>query len=147
VNDEVLVAFEHGDLNHPYVLGGLWNGMDKPPEGNKDGKNNVRKIRSRSGHEIIFNDDGTTRKEKIEIHTKAGHNILLDDSLGQEKIEVKDKTGRNFIKMDSILNSISVESTMKLNIKSQVVEIEAGGMMILKAGATLAIQGALVKLN
>ena len=31
VNDEVLVAFVHGDINHPYIIGGLWNGMDKPP--------------------------------------------------------------------------------------------------------------------
>jgi hypothetical protein len=31
VNDEVLVAFEQGDINRPYILGMLWNGKDKPP--------------------------------------------------------------------------------------------------------------------
>ncbi len=97
VGDEVLVAFEHGDINHPYIIGALWNGVDKPPENNSDGKNNIRKIRSRSGHEIIFNDDDTTKKEKIEIHTNAGHQIILDDSAAQEKIEIKDKTGNNQI--------------------------------------------------
>ncbi len=29
--DEALVAFEHGDIRHPVVLGGLDNGKDKPP--------------------------------------------------------------------------------------------------------------------
>jgi phage protein D/phage baseplate assembly protein gpV len=147
VNDEVLVAFEHGDLNHPYVLGALWNGRDKPPEANKDGKNNIRKIRSRSGHEIIFNDDSTARKEKIEVHTKAGHKIILDDSAGQEKIEIKDKTGKNAIKMDSVQNSITLSSAMKLAIDAQMIELNAKGMMTLKAGATLTIQGAMVKIN
>jgi len=32
VDDEVLVAFEHGSFNHPYVVGYLWNGKDIPPE-------------------------------------------------------------------------------------------------------------------
>ena len=35
VEDEVLVAFEHGDLRYPYILGALWNGKDKPPDTNK----------------------------------------------------------------------------------------------------------------
>ena len=33
VGDEVLVAFAQGDLGHPYVLGGLYNGQDKPQGG------------------------------------------------------------------------------------------------------------------
>jgi len=147
VGDEVLVAFEHGDINYPYVIGALWNNEDNPPETNSDGKNNIRKIRSRSGHEIVFNDDDTSKQEKIEIHTKGGHKILLDDSAGQEKIEIIDKTGSNKMTIDSVQNSISIESAMQLKIKAQVIEIEAGATMTIKAGAVLNIQGALVKIN
>ena len=145
VEDEVLVAFDHGDINHPYVIGALWNGVDTPPEANSDGKNNIRKIKSRSGHEIIFGDEQS--KEKIELHTNAGHTIILDDSAGNEKIEIKDKTGNNSITIDSVQNAITISSQMKLSIKAQMIEIEAEGMMTIKSGANLTIQGAIVQIN
>lgn len=147
VGDEVLVAFEHGDINLPYVIGMLWNGVDQPPETNSDGQNNIRKIKSRSGHEIIFNDDSTTRQEKIEIHTNAGHKIVLDDSAGQEKIEIVDKSENNKITIDSALNSINIESVMQLKIKSNIVEIEGTTSLTLKSNALLKIEGTLVKIN
>ncbi|MFD1905953.1 phage baseplate assembly protein V [Paenibacillus rhizoplanae] len=56
MEDEVLVAFENGDVNRPYIIGSLWNGQDLPPETNKDGKNNIRLFKSRSGHVLQFAD-------------------------------------------------------------------------------------------
>ncbi len=145
VGDEVLVAFDHGDINYPYVIGVLWNGEDTPPETNEDGKNNIRKIKSRLGHELIFNDE--ENKGKIEILTKAGHKIILDDSSGQEKIEINDKTGNNSILIDSAQGSIAISSQMKLSIKAQSIDIEAGATMTLKSSGTLTIEGSLVKIN
>ena len=147
VGDEVLVSFDRGEISQPYIIGSLWNGQDNPPEAHTDGKNNIRKIKSRSGHEIIFNDDAEAKKEKIEIHTKAGHKVVLDDASGQEKLEISDKTGSNKITIDSVQNSMNIESAMQLKIKSQAIEIESGGMMTIKAGATLTLQGSLIKIN
>jgi uncharacterized protein involved in type VI secretion and phage assembly len=147
VGDEVLVIFEQGDIDYPYVIGALWNDKDTPPETNQDGKNNIRKITSRSGHEIVFNDDSEQKKEKLEIHTKAGHKIVLDDSAGQEKIEITDKTGSNKIAIDSVQNSINVESAMQLKIKANVVEIEGTSSLTLKSSAIVTIQGMPVKIN
>ncbi len=147
VGDEVLVTFDHGDMHHPYIIGGLWNGNDQPPETNDDGKNNIRKIKSRSGHEIIFNDDAEASQEKLEIHTKAGHKITLDDSSGGEKIEIIDKSGNNSMTIDSVQNEISIKSSMKLSIESQMIEIKSGGMMNIEATGNLTIKGAMVMIN
>jgi len=147
VDDEVLVAFEQGDINFPYVIGALWNSEDTPPETNEDGKNNIRKIRSRSGHEIIFDDDDSGRKERVEIHSNAGHEIILDDTAGQEKISIKDMNGGNYIEIDSVKNTITIQSDMKLVVKSQIIEIEAGANIDVKAGGIIKIQGAMVKIN
>lgn len=88
VDDEVLVAFEHGDMAFPYILGSLWNGKDKPPEKNDDGENNKRFIKSRSGHMIIFDD--TEDKEKLIIQDKSGKNkITIDCENDSMEIEVE----------------------------------------------------------
>jgi uncharacterized protein involved in type VI secretion and phage assembly len=147
VGDEVLVAFDHGDIHFPYVLGALWNGKDTPPETNNDGKNNIRKITSRSGHKIIFNDDSESGKEKLEIHTKAGHKIVLDDSSGQEKIDIVDKSGKNSVNIDSVQNAIAIKSEMKLSIESKMIDIKSGGMMNIEATGNLIIKGAMVMIN
>jgi len=145
VDDEVIVAFDRGDMNHPYVIGALWNGVNTPPETNSDGNNNIRKIKSRSGHEIIFNDEDAA--EKLEIRTNAGHTIILDDTAGGEKLEIADKTGNNKISIDSVGNSINIESAMQLTIKANVVEIEGTTSLTLKSNAALTIQGLPVKIN
>lgn len=116
VGDEVLIAFEHGNINRPYIIGALWNGVDKPPETNSDGKNNIRKIKSRSGHELIFNDE--ENKENVEIHTKAGHKIFLNDTSDEEKLEILDKTGNNSIVIDSVENSITISGQKKIDANS-----------------------------
>ena len=59
MDDEVLVAFENGDVMHPFVIGGLYNGKDKPRLGDNlfdNGKVRRRGFVSRKGHRLIFFD-------------------------------------------------------------------------------------------
>jgi uncharacterized protein involved in type VI secretion and phage assembly len=79
VGDEVLVVFEHGDLRFPYILGGVWNGRDAmPSERGGDGPNDIRLIKSRSGHTIILDD--TSGSEKITVTDKSGNSVELSSS-------------------------------------------------------------------
>lgn len=141
IDDEVLVVFEHGNINMPYVIGSLWNGQDVPPETNSDGKNNIRMMKSRSGHVI-----------------------RIDDTDGNEKIEIVDKTENNLISIDTKNNKISIMSDKdiemsapngKITINAMDIEmrssaatkIEASAGMDVKASANMNIKGATINLN
>jgi uncharacterized protein involved in type VI secretion and phage assembly len=137
VNDEVLVAFEQGDMAFPYILGGLWNGKDKPPDANANGENNKRMIKSRSGHTILLDD--TKDNEKIVIQDKEGKNkITIDAKNNTMEIKVeKDLTieAKGKITLKSTENDLAIECK-NLTIKTQQnYQLEAGADCKIQAQA------------
>jgi uncharacterized protein involved in type VI secretion and phage assembly len=133
VGDEVLVAFEHGDIDRPYVIGALWNGVDKPPLTNADGKNNVRLIQSRSGHKVV-----------------------LDDTDGSEKIEITDKSEKNSIVWDTAANTITISTDKdialkapqgKISLDAKEVLIKSSADATVEAGGSMTVKGSTVNIN
>ncbi|MGH3922509.1 MAG: phage baseplate assembly protein V [Pseudonocardiaceae bacterium] len=141
VDDEVLVAFEHGSPEFPYVLGGLWNGKDKPPETNSDGKNDVRVIKSRSGHVIRLTD--TRGSEQIEIIDKSTKNSIV--------ISTKDNKITITADADVVIQATNGKLQLSgtgVEITSQAdVKIEAKSSLALKSNAQLNIKGRIVNIN
>ena len=82
VGDEVLVAFEHGDANFPFVIGYLWNGVDRPPS---KGGPEVRRLKTVAGHVLEFHDEKGSRK--ILIQTAGGQRVELDDAASSVTVE------------------------------------------------------------
>ncbi|RBQ14992.1 type IV secretion protein Rhs [Spongiactinospora rosea] len=72
VGDEVLVAFVHGDMRFPIVLGGLYNGVDKPPTAPTGGRDQ-KIIRTKAGHEVLFDDAA----KLIRITTADGGDVTV----------------------------------------------------------------------
>jgi uncharacterized protein involved in type VI secretion and phage assembly len=141
IDDEVLIAFEHGDVRFPYVLGALWNGQDTPPEQNSDGKNNIRMIKSRSGHIIRLNDEDG--KETIEIIDKSGKNSIAIDTANNAIAITSDKD----ITLKATNGTIKLEA-QKVEIKSSTdTKIEASAGMDIKANGTMNVRGATINLN
>jgi uncharacterized protein involved in type VI secretion and phage assembly len=139
VGDEVLVAFEREDLRFPYVLGALWNGKEKPPLANDDGKNDKRILKSRKKHHLLF-DDGA--KGVVELAHVKGRRITLDD----DGFVVQDEKG-NTVRVESGSGAMTIEAKGKLTIKASSITIESSGMLEVKAGTNLTIRGQQVAIN
>jgi uncharacterized protein involved in type VI secretion and phage assembly len=132
VNDEVLVAFAQGDLGSPYVLGGMWNAQDSLPK-DGDPKNDVRVIKSRSGHVI-----------------------RLIDQADAEKIEIVDRSNQNKLVFDTASNTITLESAKDITLsapqgtitlKAQTIELASSAETTMKASATMTLEGTTINLN
>jgi phage protein D/phage baseplate assembly protein gpV len=166
VNDEVLIAFEHGDVHRPYIIGVLWSSTDKPPKQNSEavvgGKVVQRVLKSRQGHLIILSDK--EGEEQISVTSKSGHTVILDDKSGSESITIKDKTGNNKMVFNSTNNSLTINvngdftvdakgkitlqsaQDMTLDSKAQA-KFNSMGPMNIESKAPTALKGVKVDIN
>jgi uncharacterized protein involved in type VI secretion and phage assembly len=151
VDDEVLVGFEHGRLEAPFVLGALWNGTDKPPESNADGKNDHRSLTSRSGHVIRLSDK--SGEERIEILDKSGKNSLVVDTAsntvtvtGDTDVVVRATKGTLTLSGDQGVEISSAKGGVKVTAGA-AVDVEAKTDVNVKATTKLVLKGATVDIN
>jgi uncharacterized protein involved in type VI secretion and phage assembly len=79
VEDEVLIAFEHGDSRFPIAVGFLWNGVDRPPaEHVRD-----RILKSKNGHMVRLLDSTPTAGDSggIVIEDANGNRVTMSNGM------------------------------------------------------------------
>jgi uncharacterized protein involved in type VI secretion and phage assembly len=166
VNDEVLIAFEHGDVHRPFVMGALWNGQDASPKKSSEAVDsgssavNLRVMKSRSGHTITLDDtqgkenttilsksghtiklDDTTGTENTTITSKSGHVIKLDDPGGNETVTIKDKSGNNSFVIETTSNKITITAMGNIELNA-TQDVNITGMNIsIQANNQVTVEG------
>lgn len=151
---EVLVAFTHGDMNEPVVIGGLYNGKDKPPTYHDGTKLDVKMIKTKAGH--VFRMDDTEKARGVELKTVAGNDLFLDDQ--NKNITIKTPAGNlavlddknHLLKLQSAAGySAVIDDTgakMTLTCGGSTITLEASGAITIK-GTTITVSGSTINLN
>lgn len=128
VGDEVLVGFDRGALDHPFVIGGLYNGRDIPTDTKKEPLH-----------------DGL-RKQAVRhtLSDRQGNRVdLLSQQTGGRTQGVRIASGDDklTIHLDRTKTEITVDSKGTVSIKgSRSVDIEAGTDLTLSARRNLTIK-------
>ncbi len=152
IGDLVVVAFEQGNIERAYIIGCIPKVKDKILTKSVDKVNRYKKIVTKNGNAIIFEDvteekeggDGNVggsegepgEKDKITIETALEkHKITIDNE--KKFIEIKDKDANNYIKLETDENKghISIKAAKKLSIEvgdnlSLIMNGESGSVTI-----------------
>lgn len=116
VDDEVLLAFEHGSPGSAFVLGALWNGEDRPPERGRDRRTLV---------------------------SRSGHVLRLDDTSGEERVEIVDRSGACRIVIRTAEQAITIEAEGDVAIASARGRLTLSGAGVeIRSSAGITVDGA-----
>jgi type VI secretion system secreted protein VgrG len=109
VDEEVLVDFEGGDIEKPFITGSVYHGNAKSGKGDKD--NTIKMLMTKSGNAIIFNDE----EGSIKILDKKGSTIYIK---GDDTIEV---TSKKKVTVNSKDVEVNADNNITLNAKKDIV--------------------------
>lgn len=148
VSDEVLVGFEFGRPNRPIVIGSLFNSEDAPVAKAVNPDNNLKVFTTRSGNELLFQDENG--KEEIRLTMKDGKNQIILAMQGPSITIQSD--GDITIKG----KNISIESSEKFTVKASQdakiktdanLSMESAANAKMKSGGSFDLEGATVKVK
>ncbi|MFF3396311.1 VgrG-related protein [Streptomyces sp. NPDC002669] len=155
VNDEVLVGFEQGLLDSPYVLGGLYNGVDKPSPHDvplvdpTSGKVNRRSLVSRSGHRLELLD---SPRGPSGVRLTSGDK-QLDVTLDERRDEIALKVlapGGSRVLSSVVLSKSGITldaGTGEVNVKGRSVTINGRTGVTVDGGLLAVLKAKLIRIN
>lgn len=141
IGEEVMVGFEMDNAERPYIIGALYNGgkgkSDEEWAASKEEQgttNNIKAVRTRNGHTILFNDRGNAGL--IEIYDNNNNTYHITLSADEKKITIY-SAGDIEINSDG-----SISMTAKDN-----VNIKANSNVSVNADKEVSIQASKVKVR
>lgn len=112
VGEQVVVAFENGNINNAYVIGSIYKSNSEIPNNNYTRDNNKKLFLTKGGNQVFFDDEAD--KQKISICTKNKQTIVLDDE--KKLISINDKDNKNIVKIDTENGVIELGAEKELKI-------------------------------
>jgi phage baseplate assembly protein gpV len=127
VGDEVVVVFNHGDMREPFVVGALWNTLDKPPAPLATDAINKRILRTPLGQKIVFDD--------LQQSITIGNELQYQLGLGSKSSDLK-SAGAS-VSLD-LVGNVTIKGAVSIKLDAPSIKISGENISISgSAGATI----------
>ena len=134
VDDEVVVSHEHGDPARPFILGCLHNAVNKGPRiTTTNGKGTSGVLRSRTGHELRYDEDEGAGKITL-MTASQDHCLVLDDGAKSSSLTTKG----TYVITAKDNASISTDANLSLSAKGNS-SVSADGTGGFTAGGAITV--------
>lgn len=144
-DEEVLVAFNQGDVREPFIIGSLWNAQDRPPALATTDAVQKRLIRTPVGHELLFDEV----QQSIQLTSSTSQKILIDP----QKITLEAGNGSVKVTLNT-QGDVTIEAPQSLSLKAPQIKLEGEALSLrgatsvrINGGSLCEIQAGLVKIN
>ena len=157
IGEEVMVGFEMNNAERPYIIGSFYNGGNGKPDENwavskeEDGTtNNIKAIRTRNGHTILFNDKGDAGL--IEIYDNKNNTYHITLSADDKKITIYSAGNVEVVAKNNI--NVSADGNVDVIAKGDIgvnadgnIGIKSKGNISMEAKKEVSIQASKVKVR
>ncbi len=139
INEEVVVGFEGGNPQRPFVMGSMFSSNSKPDKGWESNNNDFKVIRSRSGHTIEFNDSQGNEMLTIYNPTKDSESNKIVLSMNPASISIYSKGDISFESGGDI--KLKASNKISLKTDSGDITVDAGQAVKLSGTSGMSIDG------
>lgn len=149
IDDEVVIAFNHGDVTDAYILGSLWNALDRPPAPLPSDATTKRLIVTPAGHRIEIDD----LLQSVTITTTTKQKVTLAPDAVTLEAGTPVAPGLASLKLDSAGN-VTLKGAVSITLQAPSITLDGTRVAVkgtasasLESAGDTAVKGALVRIN
>ena len=133
VGDEVLVAFNRGEVLEAYVVGSMWNGRNKTPVESSTDAESKWVLKTPKGHELVFDDVAAS----ITITHVGGPHVTLREASIEVAMDAKNTAAITFDKS----GNVTIKASSSITLDAPTINVSASQNLALGGSSSARIYG------
>jgi phage baseplate assembly protein gpV len=135
IGDEVLVAFNQGDVREPFIIGSLWNTLDRPPALLQTDPVSKRLIRTPTGQQVVFDD----LLQTVTVTNTLQNTLTLGPTGASLEAGTLPPPSKSSVSMD-LVGNVTIQGAISITLKAPSITLD-GEIVSISGSASTTVDG------